>query len=157
MMNKSYSEVIRLETFEERFAYLKLTGSVGMETFGYDRYLNQKFYTAKEWRAIRDYVIVRDNGCDLAHPDFSIGGKFYIHHINPISKDDILLRSDLMLNPENLILVSFETHNAIHYGAEETQFRFNGDRKPNDTCPWKGVNDGQYSNYDKKAFGNHRS
>ena len=138
IFRKTYRELIQHETFEDRFEYLRLSGMVCKETFGFNRYLNQQFYSSKEWRDVRDFVIIRDRGCDLAHPDFEIQGRLYIHHINPIDKQDILERSPLALDPENLILVSFDTHNAIHYG-DKTLLQTNYiDRKPNDTCPWKG-------------------
>ena len=115
MKMKTYKELMRLSTFEERFEYLKLAGRVGIETFGYDRYLNQMFYGSDEWRSLRDEIIVRDNGCDLSVDGYTIHGKIYIHHMNPITKDDILQHSDSLVNPDYLICVSFATHNAIHY------------------------------------------
>lgn len=147
IFRKTYRELIQYETFEDRFEYLRLSGIVCKETFGFDRYLNQQFYSSKEWRDVRDFVIIRDGGCDLAHPDFEIQSQLYVHHINPITKQDILEREPLILDPENLVLVSFETHNAIHYG-DKTLLRTNYiDRKPNDTCPWKGGSNGQHTHF----------
>ena len=114
----TYRELIRLPTFEDRFQYLKLDGKVGEETFGFDRYFNQKFYRSKEWKDIRNYVIARDQGCDLAIPDREIYGRIYIHHMNPISIKDIRDATEYLLNPNYLISVSKQTHDAIHYGDE---------------------------------------
>lgn len=135
---RTYSELMKLQSFEERFEYLKLNGRVCEETFGFDRYINQVFYKSKEWRSIRDKVIIRDNGCDLALRDREIMGRILIHHMNPISKEDILRRSDMILNPEYLICTSKNTHDAIHYGDIGLLMRDPIERKPNDTCPWKG-------------------
>lgn len=135
-MERRYSELIQLSSFEERFNYLKLYGQVGRETFGWDRYLNQAFYRSPEWKRIRDQVIVRDLGCDLAHKDYSIEGKIYIHHMNPIGKKDILDRDDYLLNPEFLVCVSQVTHNAIHYGDENLLPRGIIERTPGDTKLW---------------------
>lgn len=137
MIIRTYSELIALPTFEERFAYLKLSGSVGKDTFGYDRYLNQVFYSSYEWRKLRDEIIIRDNGCDLGVSDRIIYGKIYIHHINPLRKDDIISRSEYLRNPDFLICTSFETHNAIHYGDINLLPRDPIERTKNDTCPWK--------------------
>ena len=137
MSIKTYSELITFPTFEERYKYLKLDGIVGEETFGFDRYLNQIFYKSKEWRSIRDYVITRDNGCDLGVEGHEIFGKILIHHMNPISKKDILERSDLLLNPEYLICTIKNTHDAIHYGDENLLIITPPERTKNDTCPWK--------------------
>lgn len=129
--------MMKFDNFMDRFRYLKLSGKVGDETFGYDRYLNQTFYRLKEWKKIRDFVIVRDNGCDLAIDDREILGKIEVHHMNPITKQDIMDRSDFLLNPEFLISTSSLTHKALHYGDESI---LSGDiiiRSPNDTCPWK--------------------
>ena len=134
---RTYSELVRLPTFEERFRYLCLSGSVGKETFGFERYLNQRFYRSAEWKRIRREVILRDNGCDLGIPDRVIYGKVHIHHMNPVSREDILAQSELLLNPEYLICVSHETHNAIHYGDENLLLTVPPERKPNDTCPWR--------------------
>lgn len=136
-MIRTYSELITIPTFEERFKYLKLDGVVGRETFGFNRYLNQKFYLSKEWIHTRDYVIVRDMGCDLAISGREIFGKVFIHHLNPISADDILNRVPDILDPEFLICAAYETHNAIHYGDADLLAKPPVERKPNDTCPWK--------------------
>lgn len=137
MSIKTYSELVRLPTFEERFEYLKLKGSVGKDTFGHDRYLNQVFYTSQEWRRLRDEIIIRDNGCDLGIEGREIGGKIYIHHLNPLGVNDVLTHSEYLVNPEYLICVSFETHNAIHYGDINLLPRDPIERKRNDTCPWR--------------------
>ena len=134
---RTYSELLTLPTFEERFRYLRLSGGVGKETFGFDRYLNQRFYSSAEWKRVRDAVIIRDNGCDLGVADRVIGGKVIIHHMNPVSREDVLSRSEDLLSPEYLICVSHNTHNAIHYGDESLLVVTPPERKPNDTCPWK--------------------
>lgn len=134
---KTYSELIQLDSFEERYRYLRLDGEVGKETFGFDRYLNQIFYKSPEWKAIRDTIIIRDNGCDLAIPGYEIRGRILIHHMNPITKRDILERSDLLLNPEYLICVTKRTHDAIHYGDENLLMTGPVERTRNDTCPWR--------------------
>lgn len=134
---KTYSELITLPTFEERFRYLKMQGMVGEETFGYDRYLNQLFYTSPEWRRVRRDVIIRDNGCDLGIWDREIQGLITVHHINPITIDDIRNRSEFLLNPDYLICVSDLTHKAIHYGDERLLITTPIERRPNDTCPWR--------------------
>lgn len=138
-MIKTYSELIRLPTFEERLDYLKLRGKVGEETFGFERIFNQKFYTSVEWRQLRNAVILRDQGCDLAIPDREILGEpVFIHHINPIMLKDIDERSENLLNPEFLISTTFHTHQAIHYETRQPAMpRFGMERAPNDTCPWK--------------------
>lgn len=137
MKIRTYSELITIPTFEERFEYLRLDGRVGEETFGFDRYLNQVFYKSKEWLQIRDYVITRDNGCDLGIEGHEIYGKVLVHHMNPISKEDILKRSDWLLNPEYLISTIKNTHDAIHYGDASLLITAPIERKPNDTCPWR--------------------
>lgn len=137
MSIRTYSELITLPTFEERFQYLSLDGVVGKETFGFDRWLNQKFYKYPEWLSARDYVISRDNGCDLGIPGREIYGRIIVHHMNPISKEDILDRSDFLLNPEYLISTVSNTHNAIHYGDESLLVTAPIERSRNDTCPWK--------------------
>lgn len=134
---KRYSEMILLPTFEERFEYLKLNGSVGVSTFGFDRYFNQKFYRSKEWKDIRDYVIVRDGCCDLGIEDRLITGRVLIHHMNPISVKDIEESSRYLLDPDFLVCVSHITHNAIHYGDENLLIKEHVERRPNDTCPWR--------------------
>lgn len=137
MILKTYSELIQIPTFEERFEYLKLDGNVGEDTFGFDRWMNQIFYRSPEWKRIRDEVIIRDNGCDLAMPGHEIYGRILIHHMNPISVDDIERRTDLLLNPEYLISTVHRTHNAIHYGDKNLLPQGPIVRIPNDTCPWK--------------------
>ena len=134
---RSYSELSKLKTFEERFRYLQLNGAVGQETFGLDRYLNQRFYRSQKWKSVRDAVIIRDNGCDLGIKDRMIFGRVLIHHMNPISIDDIRQQSELLLNPEYLVCVSHDTHNAIHYGDENLLITLPIERTRNDTCPWK--------------------
>ena len=137
MVVRTYSELIQLKTFEERYRYLKLNGFVGRDTFGFDRYMNQIFYRSEEWRQIRDYVIVRDNGCDLGMKGHDIRGKILIHHMNPITVSDIRDSTDQLLNPEYLICVTHATHNAIHYGNEDLLVVAPIARFANDTCPWK--------------------
>lgn len=135
---RTYSELKDIPTFEERYKYLKLSGTVGLDTFGFDRYLNQAFYKSPEYRKIRQEVILRDNGCDLGLDGYEIFGKILVHHMNPITKRDILDRSDYALNPEYLICVSHNTHNAIHYGDESLlQLNIPIVRKPNDQAPWR--------------------
>lgn len=137
MSIKTYSELSRLKTFEERYQYLRLNGSVGRETFGFDRYLNQVFYRSQKWKSIRNQVIIRDNGCDLGIEGRDINGRILIHHMNPISLDDIVNESDLLLDPEYLICTVHSTHNAIHYGDENLLILDPIVRSKNDTCPWK--------------------
>ena len=139
MKIRTYSELITLPTFEERYAYLQLNGEVGKETFGFDRYLNQTFYKTKEWLAIRNHVIIRDHGCDLGIEDREIHGRILIHHMNPITREDILRRSDFLLNPEYLISTVKSTHDAIHYGDESLLCTSPIERSRNDTCPWKRI------------------
>lgn len=137
MSIKTYSELITLPTFEQRFQYLKLGGKVGEETFGFDRYLNQMLYTSRKWRSIRDKVIIRDLGCDLGMSDREIADRILVHHMNPIDKNDILTESDFLLDPEFLICTCRNTHNAIHYGDESLLILGPVLRTANDTCPWK--------------------
>lgn len=137
MIIRTYSELITLPTFEERYEYLRLDGIVGEETFGFDRYLNQIFYRSEEWRKARDYVIVRDGGCDLAMEDREIHGRILVHHMNPIAKEDIIRRSKILLDPEFLICTVKNTHDAIHYGDDNLLFKAPIERRMNDTCPWK--------------------
>ena len=136
---KTYSELITLPTFEERYLYLRLGGKVGEDTFGFDRYLNQVFYRSEEWKAIRRQVIIRDNGCDLGCEDREIPNrvKILIHHMNPITKKDILDRTDLLLNPMYLISVTKQTHDAIHYSDDSILMKDPIVRSRNDTCPWR--------------------
>ena len=137
MSIKTYSELILLPTFEERFKYLQLNGRVGDDTFGFDRYINQKFYRSAEWKRIRDLVIMRDNGCDLALEGYEIYGRILIHHMNPITIKDVELSTEYLMNPEYLICVTHNTHNAIHYGDEKLINKGPIVRTKNDTCPWK--------------------
>ena len=137
MSIKTYSELILLPTFEERFKYLQLNGRVGDDTFGFDRYINQKFYSSAEWKRIRDIVIMRDNGCDLALEGYEIYGRILIHHMNPITVKDVELSTEYLMNPEYLICVTHNTHNAIHYGDEKLINKGPIVRTKNDTCPWK--------------------
>lgn len=137
MIIRTYSELIKLPTFEERFQYLKLDGDVGVETFGFDRYLNQSFYSSDEWKSIRNKVIIRDNGCDLGIEGREIYKRIIIHHMNPITKEDLLYRTEYLLNPEYMICTMKNTHDAIHYGDENLLFKEPVERKPNDTCPWR--------------------
>ena len=134
---RTYSELIALPTFEERYKYLQLKGRVGEDTFGFERYLNQKFYQSTEWRHFRDSIIVRDMGCDLGVEGYEIHGSIYLHHINPLTPDDLKNRAAALMNPENVICVTFNTHNAIHFGDESLLPRMPVARTRNDTCPWK--------------------
>ena len=137
---RTYSELIKIPTFLERYEYLKLGDRVGEETFGFDRYLNQNFYKSKEWRDIRNFVITRDHGCDLASYDREIpkGLRVYIHHMNPIRAKDIIHSSDYLLNPDYLITTTKLTHDAIHYGDQELIIADEFiERQRNDTCPWR--------------------
>lgn len=137
MSIKTYSELIALPTFEERFEYLRLDGSVGEQTFGFDRYINQLFYQSYEWKKVRDFVIIRDNGCDLGVDGYDIRGKILIHHMNPITVNDIQTRSEFLLNPDYLISTTHITHNAIHYGDERLLPKGPIERTKYDTCPWR--------------------
>lgn len=138
MKIRKYSELIQLNTFEERFEYLRLDGVVGDQTFGSNRYLNQMFYNSSLWKdTIRPEIIIRDNGCDMGLEDYEIQGHIYVHHMNPITKEDILNRSDFLTNPEYLICVSYDTHQAITYGSIDVPKQKLIIRKPHDTCPWK--------------------
>lgn len=151
MMSKSiktYSELITIPTFKERFKYLQLDGQVGKETFGYDRYLNQILYNSQDWRRFRNDIIIRDNACDLAHEDHEIpswkdkhgricGPKILIHHINPIVIDDIMGCNPIIFDPENVITTTLLTHNAIHYSNEDLLPKEQIERNKNDTCPWR--------------------
>lgn len=135
---RSYSELITLPTHLERFEYLKLGGKVGVDTFGFDRQLNQLLYQRNQrWKKARDIVIIRDNGCDLGVEGYEIFGKILVHHMNPITLDDILKDRDWIYDPEFLICTTHITHNAIHYGDDNLLMKPPIERKPNDTCPWK--------------------
>ena len=141
MMNdrhiRTYSELMKLTTFEDRFKYLKLEANVGDATFGFDRYLNQQFYRSSEWKSIRNQVIMRDNACDLGIPDRELDKRIIIHHMNPISKNDLIHQTDFLLNPEYLICTCHKTHLAIHYGTENLLETAIVERSKNDTCPWR--------------------
>ena len=134
---KTYSELITIPTFEGRYEYLRLGGQVGVQTFGFDRWLNQRFYKDPEWLAARNSVIMRDNGCDLGIPGREIYSRILIHHMNPITKEDIVLRSKFLLDPEYLICTIKNTHDAIHYGDRDLLITGPVERSLNDTCPWK--------------------
>ena len=137
MSIKTYSELITIPSFIDRFNYLKLGGLVGQETFGFDRYLNQTLYTSNEWKRFRSDIIIRDNGLDLACDGYEIGGKIIVHHIDPLTIQDIIRRDPKIFDPENVICVSMNTHNAIHYGDESLLFTEPIVRTKNDTCPWR--------------------
>lgn len=134
---KSYKELIKLKTFEERLRYLQLNANVGIETFGSGRWLNQRLYHSSLWADVKNEIILRDNGCDLGLDGYEIRGCIYIHHLNPITKEDVLNNSSKLYDPNNLICVSFDTHQSIHYGSECTALSQLVERRPNDTCPWK--------------------
>lgn len=136
-MIRTYSELCKFRTFQERFDYLKLDGVVGETIFGFERYLNQVFYQSGEWKAARRKVINRDNGCDLGLEGYDIMGIIYVHHINPITPEDIRNRSTFLLDPEFLICTSRLTHEAITLGAQDLLPKPLAERFPNDTCPWK--------------------
>lgn len=136
-MIRSYSDLRRLTSFEERYHYLRLSGRVGVDTFGYDRYLNQMLYTSRRWRKTRDLIIIRDNGCDLGVGDREIYGKIIIHHMNPITLEDIEEDRDEIFDPEYLISTSSNTHTAIHYSDESLLPKLPIIRRQNDTCPWR--------------------
>lgn len=142
MSRKTYSEAMSIASYKERFEYLKLDGRVGEKTFGNDRYVNQLFYRSPEWRKTKRNILLRDNGCDMACEGFDISGTIIIHHIEPITMEDILERRFKLIDPENLIAVSMLTHNAIHYGDARMLMSEPVIRTPNDTCPWK-INDGR--------------
>lgn len=134
---KTYTELSAIPDYEARFRYLQLNGRVGADTFGFDRYLNQRFYRSTEWKRVRDLVIARDKGCDLGIPGREIYGKILIHHMNPLTTEDIANATDFLLNPEYLITTTHDTHNAIHYGDKDLLMLDPVERRPNDTCPWK--------------------
>lgn len=136
---KTYSELKQLKTFRDRYNYLRISGKVGVETFGFDRYLNQALYTSPDWKRVRDYVIARDNGCDLGIPGREINSRAIIHHMNPITESQILHRDPDIFNPEYLITTTHKTHNAIHYGSEDLLEGISEfvERTPNDTCLWR--------------------
>lgn len=137
MNTRTYSELMRLETFIERYRYLRIGGAIGEETFGFDRYLNQVLYKSDEWKRFRRDIIIRDKGCDLACEGYEIVGKILIHHINPITVEDVIRRDPKIFDEENVIATSLNTHNAIHYGDEGLLATEPIVRRPNDTCPWR--------------------
>ena len=134
---RTYSELILLPTFIERYNYLRIGGRVGEETFGFDRYLNQTLYKSAEWKRFRREMIVRDNGMDMACDGYDIGGVILLHHINPITEKDIIRRDPKIFDPENVICTSMDTHNAIHYGDRNLLVIEPIERRPFDTCPWR--------------------
>ena len=134
---RKYSELIKIKDFKERFEYVSLKGRVGEETFGTDRYLNQIFYSSPEWKRFRNDILIRDSGYDLAHEGYAIQGKIIIHHLEPITVDDILRRGEALLDPENVVCVSYMTHQAIHYGDSSLLPEDYIPRRPNDTIPWR--------------------
>lgn len=136
-MIRTYSKLIRIPSFEERYRYLKLCGKVGEETFGFKRWLNQEFYHSDEWLRFRDRIIIRDNGCDLAVDGFVIHGPIIIHHLNPITYEDIRNRNPCVFDPDNVVSTKLSTHNAIHYGDETLLQKPPVERVKNDTCPWR--------------------
>lgn len=142
MKIRTYSELIQLPTFEERYEYCRLGGSVGKETFGFDRYLYESFLHSKEWKAFRRDIIIRDNGCDLGIVDREIQGLITIHHLCPITLEDVLTRSEYLLNPEYAISTSDMTHKAIHYGDDSLLIKPPIERTANDTCPWRKLKGG---------------
>lgn len=138
MKIRTYRELIQLPNLKERFRYLKLSGAVGKATFGYDRYLNQNFYRSQDWKRLRNEIIVRDDGCELGLEDHPIAGRIFIHHMNPIDDEDIINSTEYLMNPDYLVCVSHDMHNAIHYGNEDIlRAKDFIPRTPNDTCPWK--------------------
>lgn len=137
MSIRIYTELITIPTFKERFEYLKLGGKIGAETFGFDRYLNQTLYRSLEWKRFRREIIVRDNGCDLACDDYEIHGKILIHHLNPLTIEDVVNRSYKIFDKNNVICTTLDTHNAIHYGDASLLVTEPIIRTPNDTCPWR--------------------
>lgn len=134
---RTYKELVSIKNYLDRYKYLRLGGAVGQETFGFERYLNQKFYRTDEWRKVRDYVIVRDNGCDMAFDGREIHSRILIHHLNPVMPNDILERESWILDPEFLVCVCKQTHDAIHYGDESLLLLDPVIRTKNDTCPWR--------------------
>ena len=138
LMTRTYDELSQLKTFDERFQYLKLDGVIGEDLFGYMRQLNQAFYTSSLWKNVRNQIIIRDDGCDLGIPGHTIFGKLLVHHLNPLTKEDLINHSSRLVDPNNLITVSFDTHQAITYGDVALIQRDPIERSENDTCPWKG-------------------
>ena len=136
MSSRSYSELVKLRTFSERYNYLRLVGQVGSTTFGFDRYLNQSFYTSRDWRQVRHAVIARDAGCDLGLEGYEIFDRVYVHHMNPLTKKQVLAADENMFNLEYLISCTLNTHNAIHYGDPNSLARLPPERRPGDTTLW---------------------
>lgn len=136
-MSKTYSDLIMIPDYLDRFEYLKVGGKIGVETFGSDRYLNQILYKSPEWKSFRRDIIIRDNGCDLAHKDHPGFGRMVVHHINPITVEDVLNRDSRVFDPENVVCVTHMTHEALHYGSVDLLPKDPIERKPNDTCPWR--------------------
>ena len=136
MTSRSYSELVKLQTFSERYNYLRLVGQVGSTTFGFDRYLNQSFYTSRDWRQVRHAVIARDAGCDLGLEGYEIFDRVYVHHMNPLTKKQVLAADENMFDPEYLISCTLNTHNAIHYGDPNSLVRLPPERRPGDTTLW---------------------
>lgn len=137
MSRRSYQELLHFSTFEERYNYLRLDGRVGIETFGFDRWLNQRLYKSLEWKQLRNKIIVRDEGCDLGILTMPCFGRAIVHHMNPITEEELMYGNDSVFDPDNLILCSLQTHNAIHYGNRDGLRQDIVERHPNDTCPWK--------------------
>lgn len=135
-ITRSYSELARIDTFEERFRYLALRGGVGVSTFGFDRWINQQFYTSREWKQARDIAIIRDNGCDLGIEGYEIHDRLLVHHMNPLTPDDVIHGEEVLLNPDFLITTTHRTHNAIHYGDESLLPKQHVPRRPGDTQLW---------------------
>lgn len=146
MRIRTYHELVSLHTFEERFEYLKLSAPVGIATFGGNRYLNQAFYKSKEWKEVRDFVIVRDNACDLAHPDRQLFDRILVHHLNPVTVEDVVDSTEFLLNPEYLVSTCVATHNAIHYGDASLLVSAPIERTPWDTAPWRLPKEGGLNN-----------
>ena len=137
-MIRTYEGLCQYDTFEDRFAYLKLSGKIGVSTFGFDRWMNQKFYTSQEWRSVRDLVIIRDGGCDMGLEGRELYDRIAIHHMNPVSIEDLVgFANPQLLDPDYLICVGHRTHNAIHYGDSSSLIHIPKDRKPGDTTPWR--------------------
>ena len=137
MIIKTYSELITITNYKDRYNYLKLDGKVGEKTFGFNRYINQEFYHSDDWLSFRDEIIIRDNGCDLGMEGYDIRGSIFVHHINPVTLDDIINRRHCVFDPENTISTKLSTHNAIHYGDESLLILPPIERSKNDTCPWR--------------------
>lgn len=136
-MIRTYRELLKLKTFMERYEYLRLGSTIGESTFGFDRYLNQLLYNSKRWKKTRDDIIIRDNGCDLGLEDYEIHSRIIVHHMNPITIDDVEFDRDILYDPEGLICTSNNTHNAVHFGDESLLPKPLVERRPNDTCPWR--------------------